>query len=533
MRVADLGSIPELAYRAAEEFGHSTALEGAGSSSDILTYIQLLEAVRRGASSLRAMNLRPGDRVLLALESRPDWAAAFFAILQAGLVAVPIPADTPCEAAAAVAAHAQTKGAIFSPRTKGLAAALGATIRIPLERLFEADVASEQVSHDARQELALLAFTSGSTQQPRAVELTHGNLLSDLAALLQVRGAAPGDALLSMLPPAHLFELTGGLLAPLACGARVVYAGSLLPNRIVDALCEHKITHALAVPALVECLYEEVLSQLIRAGVVHSDRGGQSPAETIERFRSELDEEDLGRIRAGVRSQIGEKFATLVVGGAAIDTAMAEVVAALGIRVEVGYGLTEASPIVSMGLVGQCPAGSVGRPLPGVETRVDERGEILVRGANVMRGYYQAPQATAAALPDGWLRTGDRGRLDEDGFLFVVGRFKEAMVTAAGETIYPEEMEPYYRSPLFAEFCVAALRGEHGNDSPTLFVVPSSPQLADEELEDAFRERRASTPARLRVERMIRIAGPLPRTASGKVRRRVLVQQFNRREKAR
>jgi long-chain acyl-CoA synthetase len=147
-----------------------------------------------------------------------------------------------------------------------------------------------------------------------------------------------------------------------------------------------------------------------------------------------------------------------------------------------------------------------------------------------MRGYFKDPQTTAATLNDGWLRTGDHGRLDTDGYLFVTGRFKEAMVTAAGETIYPDEVEPHYESPLFTELCVTALRGEDGNDVPTLFVVSASPELPDEELRKLFASLRASAPARFRVEQWIRLNNALPRTASGKIRRRLLARQFNNRE---
>ncbi len=145
-----------------------------------------------------------------------------------------------------------------------------------------------------------------------------------------------------------------------------------------------------------------------------------------------------------------------------------------------------------------------------------------------MRGYYKDSGATGSALQDGWLRTGDYGRLDEEGFLFVAGRLKEAMVTAAGETIYPEEIEPHYAHPLFLELCVTALRGFDGNDLPTLFVVPLSPEVPQDELQRAYESLRAAAPSRLRVERMIRMNDALPRTASGKIRRRLLAKRVNR-----
>jgi acyl-CoA synthetase (AMP-forming)/AMP-acid ligase II len=128
-------------------------------------------------------------------------------------------------------------------------------------------------------------------------------------------------------------------------------------------------------------------------------------------------------------------------------------------------------------------------------------------------------------MDNGWLRTGDRGRIDENGFLFVTGRIKEAIVTAAGETIYPEEVEPYYVHPLFAELCVAARPGRDGNDLPTLFVVPARPDLSDDDLEEAFATLRAAAPARCRVASLVRWPGRLPRTPAGKPKRHALAAE--------
>jgi long-chain acyl-CoA synthetase len=499
--------------------------------------------MERGAAVLREAGLRPGDTVLLCVESCPVWPVAFFAILEAGLIAVPLAAETPAASAIGVAAFADARVAIVSQRTRGLTAA--GTLRcIAVEQLFGTDTSAGSEPLDrvpgrsptgvwepesGSSELALLAFTSGSTQKPRAVELTHANILANVQALLQVRQAGPGDSFLSMLPPAHLFELTVGLLGPLACGARVVYAPSLLPHRLVASLREERITHALSVPALLEVLYEEVVNQLVEAGVVDAVRRGQSLAETARRLRDDLTESERQELRRGLRERLGPSFQTLAVGGAALDPAWAGISAAVGLRLEVGYGLTEASPIVSLALASGSPPGSAGRLLPGIDVRLGENHEILVRGPSVMRGYWRDPETTAEALRDGWLHTGDCGRLDADGFLFITGRLKEALVTAAGETLYPEEVEPYYSSSLFAEWCVAALPGPHGNDLPTLFVVPVSPDADEQLLRHAFEDLRAAAPPRFRVANLVRLDSPLPRTALGKVRRRVLAQEWHKR----
>jgi long-chain acyl-CoA synthetase len=479
--------------------------------------------MERGAGALLALGLAPGDRVLLFLEPCAAWPVTFFSILDAGLVAVPLPAETPLATASGVAAFAGARLAILGDRTRGLAAA-GNLQCLSAQELIESGPRTAACVA-ASPGLAVLAFTSGSTSRPRAVELTHANLLANLDALLGVRQAAPGDSFLSMLPPAHLFELMVGLLGPLACGARIVYATSLMPHRLLADLRDEHITHALSVPALLEVLYDEVVDELVDAGVLETAQREQSMAETARRLRHELSEPDRQRLRASVRERISASLHTLVVGGAALDPAWADVTAAVGLRLEIGYGLTEASPIVTLGLASESPPGSAGRPLPGVEVRITPEHEILVRGPNVTHGYFRDPEATAAALPDGWLRTGDHGHLDADGFLFITGRLKEALVTAAGETLYPEEVEPYYDSPLFAERCVVGMPGPQGNDLPTLFVVPASPDVSEDELRRAFEDLRATAPPRLQVPHLVRLTTPLPRTALGKICRRSLARE--------
>jgi long-chain acyl-CoA synthetase len=521
-------TLPELLRQSARRHGDAPALRSAGAPcAEGVSYARLAALAGRGAARLRAAGLAPGDRVLLFCEPGSAWPVAFFSILAGGLVAVPLPAETPLPTAARVAAFAEARAALVGGRTRGLAVLLGGTLCVDAAELLRPEGPAPDLP-EPRPGLAVLAFTSGSTSQPRAVELTHANLLANLDAMLQVRQAGPGDAFLSMLPPAHLFELMVGQLGPLACGARVVYSRSLMPHRLIAALRDEGISHALSVPALVDALYQEVLDELAEAGVIHPAVRGQAPEDTAA-FLRQATEADLAPLRAGFRGRIGGTFHTLFVGGAALDPAWAVIAPAFGIGLEVGYGLTEAGPVVSSGQAGACPPGSVGRPLPGVAVRLGEGGEILVCGPNVMRGYFKDPDATAAALPDGWLRTGDRGRLDADGFLFITGRLKEAMVTAAGETIYPEEVEPYYASPRFAEWCVAALPGPQGNDLPTLFVVPAAPTLTEGDLRQVFDDLRAAAPARFRLSGVERVAGPLPRTATGKVRRLSVVQLWAKR----
>jgi long-chain acyl-CoA synthetase len=516
--------LPDVVRRSAERYPDAPALAPVRGLASGWTYAQLRTHMERGAAFLQSLDLDPGDPVLLFAEAGAGWPVALFAILEAGLVAVPIPVETPLSTAIGVGRFAGVRAAVTGDRTREFASSSNLR-NITVQQLLEGEAVS--VGERSVPELAILTFTSGSTQQPRAVELTHSNLLANLEALLQIRHARPGDSFLSMLPPAHMFELMAGLLGPLACGARVVFASSLLPNRLLAKLREEQITHALSVPALLQVLYEEVVGELVDDGVLYPARREQRLAETASRLR-EMDALELARVRSGIRKRIGESFSSLVVGGSALDPIWAEIAPAVGLRLEIGYGLTEASPIVSVALASESPPGSAGKPLPGVGVRIAQDHEILVNGANVMRGYFRDPESTAAVLQDGWLHTGDHGHIDKDGFLFVTGRLKEALVPASGDTLYPEEVEPYYRSPRFAEHCVAGIADANGNDLPALFVVPAA-ETDDATLRGAFEELRAAAPPRLRVSRLVRLSAALPRTALGKVRRRLLGQEWQQR----
>jgi long-chain acyl-CoA synthetase len=523
LEVRRLTSIADLALNAGETFADATAVSWAHPSTKSLSYRELAMQAGRGASMLRGHGLHQGDRVLLWLDSGPDWVVAFFSALRAGLVAVPVTADTSTDELARLSCHVNARAVITGEKTHAPAQALG-LVRVGQ---FELQGAKGTFGTDTpirRSHLAVIASTSGTTTRPRAVELSHDNLLANLDALLTVRRARPGDAFLSVLPLAHLFELVVGLLAPLACGARVVYARTLLPTRLLDAVRMDRITHLLVVPALLDALYDAAFDYLAESGVVARERPGLPAARTAKRVENVLSPAQLAEIRAGLRGATGGQFRALIVGGASMKGAWSKMDAP-GIDLEVGYGLTEAGPVVAAGSMHTNARGSVGRPLPGVDVRIDANGEILVRGPNVMRGYHRDPEATRLAFKGGWLRTGDYGYLDENGFLFVTGRLKEMMVTSAGQTISPEEVEGYYESALFAESCVAPVRDDQGNDVPTLFVRPASPDLSDAALKEAFRMLRASAPPRCRLQHLVRLDVPLPRSPLGKVRRRFLAER--------
>ena len=495
------------------------------------TYREVWNRARRGASALRGRGLQPGDRVLLAAPSSPDWLVAFFSIVEAELVAVPIPDAIGAPLVAAVAHHTGARLCIAGSNQRGLTRALGHVACVTMTELLaegsslaEPIAGLEERSHapsHAADRLALLAFTSGSTSRPRAVEHTHGTIIANLRALLAARQSAAPETMLSMLPPAHLFELVVGQLAPLVVGGRIVYADALLPNRLVTAMRDHDVTRILVVPALLEAICRDVLGTVIDRGIVRPMCQHASAVSIAMKLR-QYTASERDRVTRAVRTCIGESLLAVGLGGAAVSPGWSETLALLGISMDVGYGLTEAGPLVSLGWASDCPSGSVGRPLPGVEVRIDAGGEVLVQSAGVMRGYFGDAAATSAAVGTGWLRTGDRGRVDADGYLFIAGRIKEVMVTTAGDTLHPEEVEPYYASKAFADHCIVPLPGPDGNDTPALVVVPRDPDLSDERLDREFSDLRAAAPARYRVMVIVRRNEALPRTLLGKLKRREL-----------
>jgi acyl-CoA synthetase (AMP-forming)/AMP-acid ligase II len=276
---------------------------------------------------------------------------------------------------------------------------------------------------------------------------------------------------------------------------------------------------------LFEALAHDVIDGLITSGIVDASCRNLLPRDLAARVRG-LPPHAAARLRATVRERIGPAICNITLGGAASDPAWTDVLSTIGIDLDVGYGLTEGGPVVAMGRASASPAGSVGRPLPGVDVRIGADNEILVRTDAVMQGYAGDAAATAAAFGGAWLRTGDRGRMDGAGFLFITGRIKEAMVTSAGETVYPDEIEPYYRSPLFAELAVVPISGDDGNDLPTLVVVPSESVIDDAAMTRTVAALRAAAPPRLRISGFVCWRIPLPRSAAGKIRRRALADEL-------
>jgi long-chain acyl-CoA synthetase len=393
-------------------------------------------------------------------------------------------------------------------------------------------------------DVAALIYTSGTTGSPKGVELSHANLSALVAALAPLFPLGKGDRVLSVLPLHHTFELTCGMLLPLSRGARIVYLDELNAERLEFGLKEGKITGLIGVPALWEMLERRILARVAEHGTVAARLF--DVAVELNRSLGKSMGVDGGKLLFGtVHHAFGGKLRYLVSGGAALPERTHKLFSGLGMHLAEGYGLTEASPVLTVASAGpKARPGNVGKPIPGVEIKIDAPnpdgvGEILARGPNVMLGYSDDPEATAQVIDrEGWLRTGDLGKLDRRGRLSIVGRAKDVIVASNGENVYPDDVEARIgRVAGVKELCILGIPDGRGGERVACVAVadrdsdlPYAAQRAKakKELEEAL----SKLPSAQKPALVTIFEKDLPRTATRKVRRGEVRAEIERRERS-
>ncbi len=438
------------------------------------------EIVSRLARGLGALGIGLGDRVVIAMENRPEWALAEIAIIAAGAIAVPAyTTNTPADHQH-VLDNVRAKAAIVSTR-KLCANLLPAVLRagacqfvIAIEQpaigqqpqecpiYLWADVLvrgadlpgdiAEQATKRARDGVAVIIHTSGTGGKPRGVMLHHGSILRNVTGAWQLleRHIDYGrETFLCFLPLSHAYEHAAGQWVPIAIGAQVYYAEGL--DALVGNMGEVKPTIMTAVPRLYEVMYARVDKAM--KGMRGSRRKLFDKAVALGKRRYLKDPLSLAErltdaaldvlVRRKVKARFGGRLKFFVSGGAALNPDVGMFFTALGVVMLQGYGQTEAGPVISANPVEGMKIHSVGPPLPGVEVRIAEDGEILVRGELVMKGYYDNPADTAQAVREGWLYTGDIGQIDDDGHIVITDRKKDIIVNSGGDNISPARVEGF------------------------------------------------------------------------------------------
>lgn len=454
------------------------------------------------ARSLAGLGVAPGDRVALVSENRPEWAIADLGIMAAGAVTVPLYTTWTADDHAYVLNDCGAGVVIVSTTAlarrviAALAQCPGVTTLIALEDpgaplphpvrhhdwaalTVDGDVATvaAEANRLGRRDPACLIYTSGTSGRPKGVRLSHGAVLANCAGAhdLLVPLGLGDEVFLSFLPLTHSYEHTAGLHFPISIGARICHTPGV--EHLARDMAEVRPTIMTAVPRLYEVLRQRTLHGVERQPKISRALFAATLALGRRRLAGRLTWAErpadalLDRlVRSKVRGRFGGRLKALVSGGGPLNPEIGAFFVALGIRVLQGYGLTEAAPVVSCNRPHDFKMHTVGPPLAGVEVRIAEDGEILVRGELVMDGYWNDPEATSAVLDaEGWLHTGDVGHLDADGHLVITDRRKDIIVNAGGDNISPARVEGVLAlEPEIGQVLV------HGDNRPHLvaLIVP-------------------------------------------------------------
>ncbi len=498
------------------------------------------------AEMLHARGVGPGARVGLVACNGPEWGMAYFGILLTGATLVPLDAKlTDAEIANILRRCGAAVLLTCGDNADKARAAAGGTCEvillgeIPSVGKSDGEALNRVLDRHrpAGDDLAVISFSSGTTGEPKGIMLTHGNIASNVEVAPRIMDFGPGDNFLSILPLNHLFEQTLGMLLPFYGGARVTYPQSLNPRVLVEAMHKTRTTIAVIVPAVARLFHKRIEAQ-----IAQMSPWKRRLARALCRIAAAADRLGLPvgpLLLRRVRAAFGEHMRVFFSGGAALDDEIALFFKHIGLPIMQGYGLSETSPLVAVNTPVRSRIGSVGRPIENVTVKIDPvdgcdegTGEILVSGPNVMAGYFEDAAATAAVLDNGWLRTGDLGRLDADGFLHVTGRLKDVIIGESGKNVYPNEIEAVIaKCPGVDDVCVLGLPTDKAGQRHEDIVVLVVPARADTDAETLRREIRTAckTLASYKMPKFFAVwEDPFPRTATLKIKKRELVALIDR-----
>ena len=428
------------------------------------TYGDVLRTARQFAHELESRGIAKGDRVILWGDNCAEWATAFFGCVLRGAVAVPMDRVASNDFAMRVADQVDAKLVVAA---RDVAAFCGRRNVLVMEDLREA-VAKQDANGYASPEITCndmlqIVFTSGTTSEPKGVVISHGNVLANLEPIEREIGKYRKYEkwfhplrFLNLLPLSHVFGQFLGLFIPQALGATVIFHNTLSPGEIIDVIHDERVSALIAVPRMLSSLRQKLERDFEAEGRLEKfhERFAQAEGKKFTRR--------MWRFR-DVHGKLGWKFWAFISGGAALDAEAEKFWNRLGYAVVQGYGLTETTSLISLNHPFKVGQRSIGKVLPGREMKLDENGEILVRGSNLAAGYWQGNKLTPVGGEEGWFHTGDLGELDAHGNLYFKGRRKNVIVTPAGMKVYPEDLEGALRAQSQVRDCVVVALPVEGN----------------------------------------------------------------------
>lgn len=556
-------SFCERIVESCEKHAARTAMRIVGDDAEVYDYAELLRQIRAVAYRIREEKIEFGDRVALIGENHPCWAIAYLATLYHGAVCVPIDPHGEIETITNFLENSEAKLAFLSPdmteKFGQIEEKLGRHIPSVVWRMenssngfqrFEDWVATDFPESFAREtppakgdDTALLIYTSGTTGTPKGVPLSHGNITGELDGIYKVLLLTEEEKILSLLPLFHVYLQIVNLWVATTYGAEVGYLKEMTPDELGKAMRSFKPTLLTTVPRLWYLFHKKIF-----------DAVAEKPKPVQGLFKAMLATNKLMRdsfdVNLGdkffgkVHESFGGNLRFAVTAGSRFDETVAEDFYKLGFTIIQGYGLSETSGAATATYEADNRVGSVGKPFFNAEVKIDNPdkegvGEVLIRGAMVFKGYYKNPQATAEVFTgDGWFRSGDLGKFDADGHLFIVGRAKDVIVLPNGKNVHPEDLEVHYlKSPYVEELAILGVEdetvGKAGAEKLIAVVVPDFEYLKHEKiansqtyvkfyLDNLGRE----LPEYQRVREYIVRAEPLPRTATRKIKRFELLKEI-------
>ena len=506
------GTLNQLFFDAVSKYNRPDALQvKVGGSYRPISHSEVADRVRRAARGLTSLGVRRGDRVAILSENRPEWAIADFACLTVGLTDVPIYPTLPADQisymlkdSGAVAIFVSNKIQAEKIREiRSLLPALKTVIgfdEVPgLTNLSMADLEKRGSQGDNKEtmatyredalavkpdDLATIIYTSGTTGEPKGVMLSHDNIFSNVQASRKAIPFEGKDTGLSFLPLSHIFERMAGHYLMFATGTSIAYAESI--DTVAANMVEVRPTLVLSVPRLYEKMYARILETALTGGFLKkkiffwargvADRwateklAGREPGGLVALQYSIAQKLVFSKLKA----RTGGRLRYFVSGGAPLSADINKFFYAAGLEILEGYGLTETSPVIAVNTPANFRIGTVGKLIEGAEVKIADDGEILTRGPNVMKGYYNKPDATREAIePDGWFHTGDIGELN-DGFLAITDRKKDLIVTAGGKKVAPQPLENKVKTNKYV--AQAVMIGDK-RKFPSILIVPNFDQL--------------------------------------------------------
>ena len=556
-------SFCQLIVDAAESHPEKTAMQILGVEGTKYTFAEMLDAVRSIAFRLEKEGINFGDRVALIGENHPRWAIAYFGILFRGAVCVPVDPHGEIETITNFIENSEAKmafvGEDFIDGFQKLEERLGRKIPAVVLQEVESNNGFQNFSdwiktprpadYDrkptpaAPDDLAVLIYTSGTTGTPKGVPLTHGNIFYETQGCQEVMNISEHEVVLSVLPLFHVFAQVINLWVIASIGASVYYVKELAPAELTRAFETKEITLLTGVPRLWYLFHKKIFD-----GVAAQPKPVQMLFAAMLKTNGSLRDKfniNLGKkLFAKVHDGFGGKLDITISAGSRFDEKIAREYYALGFTIIQGYGLTETCGAVASTRFEGSSVGSVGKAVNYAEIKLgapneDGAGEVLIKGKMVFSGYYKNPEATKESFTeDGWFKSGDLGKIDANGDLFIVGRSKDVIVLPNGKNIHPEDLEVHYsKTPLIEEICILGVKDETsalaGAEKLVAVAVPDFAYLKQNNIANSKEAVRydldnlgRSLPEYQRVRQYVIHTEPLPRTATRKIKRFQLQKQI-------